>query len=101
LAAKKGSGATLGNARNIAAAGSVGRTVQINAADELAAGLLPIVNAIRATGATTLEAITPALNDRGVRSAREATCTSHRFQICLRFATPRGNVLISLGGLYS
>jgi hypothetical protein len=73
LAAKKGSGATLGNARNIAAAGSVGRTVQINAADELAAGLLPIVNAIRATGATTLEAITPALNDRGVRSAREAT----------------------------
>jgi hypothetical protein len=29
-----------------------------------AAGLLPIVNAIRATGATTLDAITRALNDR-------------------------------------
>jgi hypothetical protein len=40
---------------------------------EFAAGLLPIVNAIRATGATTLEAITRALNDRGVRSARGAT----------------------------
>jgi len=31
------------------------------------------VNAIRATGATTLEAITRALNDRGIRSARGAT----------------------------
>jgi hypothetical protein len=30
------------------------------------------VKAIRATGATTLEAITRALNDRGVRSARGA-----------------------------
>jgi len=54
-------------------AGSIGRTVQITAADEFAAGLLPIVNAIRATGATTLDAITRALTDRGVRSARGAT----------------------------
>jgi hypothetical protein len=38
-------------------AGSAGRTVQIAAADDFAAGLLPIVNAMRATGATTLEAI--------------------------------------------
>ena len=53
LAAKKASGAKLGNPRNIAAAGSVGRTVQITAADEFATGLLPIVKAIRATGATT------------------------------------------------
>jgi DNA invertase Pin-like site-specific DNA recombinase len=73
LAAKKSSGAKLGNPRNIAIAGSVGRTVQITAADEFAAGLLPIVQAIRATGATTLEAITRALNARGVRSARGAT----------------------------
>jgi hypothetical protein len=34
---------------------------------------MPIVNAIRATGATTLEAICRALNDRGIRSARGAT----------------------------
>jgi DNA invertase Pin-like site-specific DNA recombinase len=73
LAAKKASGARLGNPCNIVAAGSAGRTVQIAAADEFAAGLLPIVNAIRATGATTLEAITRALNDRGVRSARGAS----------------------------
>ena len=73
LAAKKAGGARRGNPRNIAAAGSLGRTVQITAADEFAAGLLPIVNAIRATGATTLDAITRGLNDRGVRSARGAT----------------------------
>jgi DNA invertase Pin-like site-specific DNA recombinase len=73
LAAKKASGAKLGNPRNIAIAGSFGRNAQIVAADEFAAGLLPIVKAIRATGATTLEAITRALNDRGVRSARGAT----------------------------
>jgi hypothetical protein len=70
LAAKKASGGKLGNPRNIVAAGSIGRTVQITAADEFAAGLLPIVNAIRATGATTLYAITRALNDRGIRSAK-------------------------------
>jgi hypothetical protein len=34
---------------------------------------MPIVNAIRATGATSLDAITQALNDRGIRSARGAT----------------------------
>jgi DNA invertase Pin-like site-specific DNA recombinase len=70
LAAKKASGARLGNRRNIAAAGSVGRTVQIAAADQFASGLLPIIEAIRRTGATTLEAITRALNERGIRSAR-------------------------------
>jgi hypothetical protein len=34
------------------------------------AGLLPPVRAIQHTGASTLEAITDALNDRGVRPAR-------------------------------
>ena len=73
LAAKKASGAKLGNPRNIALAGSAGRTAQSAAADEFTAGLLPIVNAIRATGATSLEAISRALKDRGVRPARGAT----------------------------
>jgi DNA invertase Pin-like site-specific DNA recombinase len=66
LAAKKASGAKLGNPSNMAAAGEIGPTVQTATADEFAAGLLPIVNAIRATGATTLKAITRALNDRGL-----------------------------------
>jgi DNA invertase Pin-like site-specific DNA recombinase len=73
LAAKKASGAKLGNLRNIALAGVAGRTAQTAAADELAAELMPIVNAICATGATTLEAISRAMNDRGIRSARGAT----------------------------
>jgi DNA invertase Pin-like site-specific DNA recombinase len=72
LAAKRASGAKLGNPSNIAAAGLCGRQIQVVAADQFAAGLLPVVDAIRRTGATTLEAITRALNERGVRSARGA-----------------------------
>src|SRR3979409_414379 len=70
LAAKKASGANPGNPSNIAAAGVCGRQIQIVAADQFASGLLPVIDAIRRTGATTLEAITRALNDRGVRPAR-------------------------------
>jgi hypothetical protein len=44
--------------------------VQIQAADEAAAGLIPIAQAIRGTVANSLDAITRALNDRGIRSAR-------------------------------
>src|SRR6266540_3735659 len=58
LAAKKASGAKLGNRSNIAAAGLCGRQIQIGAADQFATGLLPVIDAIRRTGATTLEAIT-------------------------------------------
>ena len=39
-------------------------------ADEFVSGLMPIVLAIRSTGAITLEAMTQALNQRGIRSAR-------------------------------
>jgi hypothetical protein len=70
LAAKKASGARLGNPTNIVLAGSLGRGVQTAAAGEFVAGLMPVVNAIRSTGATTLEAISGALNQRGIRSAR-------------------------------
>jgi DNA invertase Pin-like site-specific DNA recombinase len=70
LAAKKASGAKLGNPSNIAAAGVCGRQIQIAAADQFASGLLPVIEAIRRTGATTLEAITRALNEHGIRPAR-------------------------------
>ena len=70
MAAKKASGAKLGNYTNIAEAGELGRRVQDVAADEFAASLLPVVLAIRAAGATTLEAMSKALNQRGIRSAR-------------------------------
>ena len=72
LAAKKASGARLGNPSNIVLAGESGRQVQVAAADQFAANLLPVIAAIRHTGATTLEAITCALNDRGIRPARGA-----------------------------
>jgi DNA invertase Pin-like site-specific DNA recombinase len=70
LAAKKAQGAKLGNPRNIATAGNRGRRMQVATADDFVAGLLPLVRAIQNTGANTLEAITCALNERGVRPAR-------------------------------
>jgi DNA invertase Pin-like site-specific DNA recombinase len=47
LAAKKASGAKLGNPSNIAAAGVCGRQIQIAADDQFASGLLPVIEAIR------------------------------------------------------
>jgi DNA invertase Pin-like site-specific DNA recombinase len=70
LAAKKASGARLGNPSNISIAGELGRSVQTAAADEFVSGLVPIIEAIRNTGAISLRAMTDALNQRGIRSAR-------------------------------
>jgi DNA invertase Pin-like site-specific DNA recombinase len=70
LAAKRASGIKLGNPRNIAQAGELGRSVQVATADEFVAGVMPIIEGIRNTGATTLESITQALNQRGIRPAR-------------------------------
>jgi hypothetical protein len=70
LAAKNAKGAKLGNSRNIVNAGANGRTVQVAAAAQFVAGLLPLVMTIRGTGAHTLEAFSCALNDRGIHSAR-------------------------------
>jgi DNA invertase Pin-like site-specific DNA recombinase len=72
LAAKKASGIKLGNPRNIAQAGEIGRNVQTASADEFVASVMPIIDGVRSTGATTLEAITQALNQRGIRTARGA-----------------------------
>jgi DNA invertase Pin-like site-specific DNA recombinase len=72
LAAKKASGIRLGNPRNIAQAGELGRSVQAATADKFVLNLMPVVQAIQNTGATTLEAITQALNQRGIRTARGA-----------------------------
>jgi DNA invertase Pin-like site-specific DNA recombinase len=65
LAAKKAGGARLGNPSNIAQAGELGRSVQTTAADEFVASLLPIVQAIRSTGAGDA-----AGHDRRTQSAR-------------------------------
>jgi DNA invertase Pin-like site-specific DNA recombinase len=70
LAAKKAQGARLGNPTNLVAAGYVGREIQASGADHFAANLSPLLTAIQNSGATTLDAITRALNERGIRSAR-------------------------------
>src|SRR5256884_5850969 len=57
LAAKKAQGARLGNPRNIALAGCLGRQAQTSSADEYAAGLLPLVRPIQSGGAVTLQAL--------------------------------------------
>jgi hypothetical protein len=49
---------------------TLGRATQVAAADEFVSGLLPVVLAIRQTGANTLEAMSQALNQRGIRTAR-------------------------------
>jgi DNA invertase Pin-like site-specific DNA recombinase len=70
LAAKRANGARLGNPTNLDHAGALGRATQVAAADEFVSGLLPVVVAIRQTGANTLEAMSQALNQRGIRTAR-------------------------------
>jgi hypothetical protein len=56
--------------KNAAQVASHGRTVQVEAGDEFPARILPVILAISATGATTLDATARALNDRGIRSPR-------------------------------
>jgi hypothetical protein len=63
-------GAKLGNPSNLTHAGALGRATQVAAADEFVSGLLPVVLAIRQTGAKTLEATSCALNQRGIPTAR-------------------------------
>ena len=70
LAAKRAAGARLGNPQSAADAARLGREAQVAAANRLAIELLPLLTAVRAAGATTLEATTKALNQRGIRSPR-------------------------------
>src|SRR4030088_2675476 len=50
LAAKKATGARLGNPTNLCVAGSLGRIAQAQAADDFAANLMPAIRAIRNSG---------------------------------------------------
>src|SRR4030088_2264963 len=70
LAAKKAAGARLGNPRNLAHAGNIGRAALIDVADEFATGLLSTVAAIRAGGVITLASMAIELNRRAIKSAR-------------------------------
>ena len=70
LEAKKAQGVKLGNRTNLADAQALGSASNREAAGRFAANVLPVVDQIAATGATTFRAIATALNARGVRTAR-------------------------------
>jgi DNA invertase Pin-like site-specific DNA recombinase len=69
LAAKKERGERLGNPRYAESVGGA-RAARTAHADRFAANLMPIIDAIRAAGVTTLKGIADALNARGVQTVR-------------------------------
>jgi hypothetical protein len=83
LAAKRASGAILGNPRNLSLAGSTGRAALGQAADRFAEDLSPIIETIRAEGAITLRSMAAELNRRGFKSARGGNGIPHLSPICL------------------
>ena len=70
LAARKASGAALGNRTNPAQAAARGRDVARRSAEDFARATMPLVRAMQQTGITSLRAIAAELNARGVRTAR-------------------------------
>jgi DNA invertase Pin-like site-specific DNA recombinase len=70
LAQRKVQGKRLGNPRNAKDAAALGRAAQVSEADRFAANVLPVIDAVRASGVTSLAGIANALNARGVRSPR-------------------------------
>jgi DNA invertase Pin-like site-specific DNA recombinase len=69
LQAKKAAGAALGNRTNLTSAARLGRVSQARTADQYAGAVMPIIEAVRKSGASSLADIADALNARGVRSA--------------------------------
>ena len=70
LAQRKEEGARLGNPSNAAQVAVLGRNAQTEEARRFAANVLPVINAMRRSGVSTLAGIAEALNARGRRSAR-------------------------------
>ncbi len=73
LAAKKAQGVRLGNRTNLAEARAKGVASTKASADAFARNVLPVIEQVKATGATSYNAIAEALNVRGVRTARGGT----------------------------
>jgi DNA invertase Pin-like site-specific DNA recombinase len=70
LASKRAQGSPLGNTRNLAEAGSMGRHTQQSEADRFASNIIPLIRSIQSTGVIGMVSIAKTLNDRGVRTAR-------------------------------
>ena len=70
LAVRKAQGVRLGNPTNLQEAQAKGRRVASSRADQHAANVLPVVQAIQASGISSYGSIAKALNARGIRTAR-------------------------------
>lgn len=73
LAIRKAQGVKLGNRTNLAEAQAKGGATIKREADQFAATVVPTIEAIKATGTTSYNAIAKALNDRGVKTAKGRT----------------------------
>lgn len=72
LAAKKAAGGKLGHLPSLATAQAKGSAANAAEAERFAANTLPLIEAIQATGITTLTGIAEVLNARGVATPRGA-----------------------------
>jgi DNA invertase Pin-like site-specific DNA recombinase len=70
LASPKTTGMRLGNPTNTAEAAAMGRQISVREADRFAQTVLPIIESIQRSGITSLRGLAIALNNRGVRTAR-------------------------------
>ncbi|MBB6411940.1 recombinase family protein [Mesorhizobium sangaii] len=70
LASRKMTGTKLGNPINYAQAAAKGRQISVQTADRFAETVLPVIDSIRRSGITSLRGVATALNNRGVRTAR-------------------------------
>ena len=70
LIERKARGTALGNRVNAPEAAAMGRKIQITEADRFAANVLPVIEAIRATGVASLRGVAEALNARGIPTGR-------------------------------
>src|ERR1041385_20832 len=70
LAARKARGGALGNPTNIRQAGEIGRTSLMQAADQPARDMLPILRTLRAEGVITIGATMRSLNERKISTQR-------------------------------
>lgn len=73
LAVRKAQGMKLGNRTNLAEAQAKGGATVKREADAFAANVLPVIERIKATGATSYNAIAKALNEQGVKTAKGGT----------------------------
>lgn len=70
LSSRKRNGTRLGNPSNPGEAAAKGRQVCVSEADRFAQSVMPVVQAIQASGVSSLRGLAIALNNRGIRTAR-------------------------------